>query len=92
MPGPIQRSTVVKFFGTPDRTEGSLNEPRERHQEGFTFNEMWVYKRPVRDPAGAAERAVLWRRYDFVGSLVRRSKDGDWEADAFLASALGGGS
>ena len=88
MPGPIQRSAVVKFFGTPDRTEGSLNEPRERHQEGFTFNEMWISKHPRRDPTGAAERAVLWRRYDYVGSLVRRSQDADWEPDPKLPDAL----
>lgn len=88
MPGAIQRSAVVKFFGTPDRTEGSLNEPRERHQDGLTFNEMWIYKAPRRDPLGATERAVLWRRYDYVGSLVRRTKDGDWEKDATLADVL----
>jgi len=89
MPGPIERSSVVKFFGTPDRTEGNLNEPRERHQDGLTFNEMWIYLHPLRDPAGATQRAVLWRRYDYVGSLIRRSKDGDWEPDRSLPDALG---
>jgi len=88
MPGPIQRSHVVKHFGTPDRTEGSLNEPRERHERGLTFNEMWIYLHPLRDPAHASQRAVLWRRYDYVGSLIRRSKDGDWEVDPSLPDAL----
>jgi hypothetical protein len=49
---------------------------------------MWIYKHPTRDPAGAAERAVLWRRYDYVGSLVRRSRDGEWQPDHTLPDSL----
>lgn len=89
MPGTIQRSSVVKHFGTPDRTEGSLNEPREREENGLSFNEKWTYLHPLRDPADAAQRIVVWKRYDFVGSLIRRSKDGEWEVDNSLAKALG---
>jgi hypothetical protein len=90
MPGPIQRNAVVKFFGTPDRTEGSVNEPRERTEHGMRFNEKWTYKRPRNDPAGAAERVIYWRRYDYVGSLARQSPDGDWIADTRLPEILGG--
>lgn len=89
MPGPILRNTVVKYFGTPDRTEGSVNEPREREERGMRFNEKWTYKRPLNDPADAIERAIYWRRYDFVGSLIRRSPDAEWIPDTELAASLG---
>ena len=35
MPGPIHRTAVVKFFGQPHATEGSVNEPREREDYGL---------------------------------------------------------
>lgn len=88
MPGPIQRNVVVQHFGTPDITEGSVNEPREREENGFKFNERWHYKHPRRDPAGAAERLILWRRYDYVGSLIRKSHGGEWQRDETLSNAL----
>lgn len=88
MPGPILRNTVVKFFRTPDAAEGSVNEPREREEHGFRFNEKWVYHHPLRDPAGAAERIIYWRRYDYVGSVIRKSHDGDWQTDDTLPQAL----
>lgn len=87
MPGILQRNDVVARFGTPDRTEGSVNEPRERRENGFLFNEKWVFKRPAGDPAGARERLIYWRRYDYVGSMIRR-RDGDWERDDSLIDAL----
>jgi hypothetical protein len=87
MPGILQRNDIVKRFGTPDRTEGSVNEPRERQEHGFLFNEKWVFKHPVRDPAGARERMIYWRRYDYVGSMIRRN-DGGWERDDSLIDAL----
>ena len=88
MPGPILRNTVVKYFGQPDRTEGSVNEPREREEHGFHFNEKWTYKLPPRDPLDAAERVIYWRRYDYVGSVVRTAKDGAWARDDGLPQAL----
>lgn len=91
MSGSVERNVVVKHFGTPDRTEGSVNEPREREEHGLRFNEKWVYERPRHDPSGAAERAVYWRRYDYVGSLVRRAPDGEWVADHDLPARLRGG-
>ena len=90
MPGPIQRNAVVRYFGTPDRTEGSVNEPREQEEHGMRFNEKWTYKRPLRDPTGAAERIIYWRRYDYVGSLVRQTSEGDWTPDAHLTESLAG--
>ncbi len=88
MPGPILRNTVVKYFGTPERAEGSVNEPREREEHGMRFNEKWTYKRPLHDPSNAFERVIYWRRYDFVGSFVRSSPDGEWRSDTTLAGVL----
>ncbi len=88
MPGPIQRNLIVKFFGTPDATEGSVNEPREREENGVRFNEKWTYKHPRRDPANAAERIIYWRRYDYRGSMIRRATGGDWSADEQLPALL----
>ena len=88
MAGLIQRNVVVKFFGTPDATEGSVNEPREREEHGIRFNEKWIYKHPRRDPAGAAERVIYWRRYDYLGSLVRQPSSTDWILDESLATQL----
>ena len=90
MPGPILRNAVVKYFGTPDQTEGSVNEPREREEHGMRFNEKWTYRRPLRDPASAVDRIIYWHRYDYVGSMIRTSPDGAWQMDDLqraLASA-----
>jgi hypothetical protein len=90
MPGPILRNAVVKYFGTPDQTEGSVNEPRERDEHGLRFNEKWTYRRPLRDPAGAVDRIIYWHRYDYVGSMIRTRPDGGWQMDDLsraLASA-----
>jgi hypothetical protein len=89
MPGPIHRNTVVKFFGQPQATEGSVNEPREREEHGLKFNEKWTYKQPPRDPQDAAERVIYWHRYDYVGSVIRTTKDGEWVRDDVLPQALG---
>jgi len=86
MPGTIQRNVVVKYFGTPDVAEGSVNEPREREEHGFHFNERWVYRHPLGDPADAAERIIYWHRYDYMGSMVR--KNGAWQRDDGLRQAL----
>jgi hypothetical protein len=88
MPGSIQRNQLVRCFGTPDATQGSVNEPRESVENGFHFNEKWIYKHPVNDPAGAAERVIYWRRYDYLGSMIRRGNQSDWEIDTSLADVL----
>ncbi len=88
MPGPILRNVVVRYFGTPDVAEGSVNEPREHDEHGMRFNEKWVYRHPLRDPAGAAERIIYWHRYDYVGSVIRTSKDGEWRKDDRLPALL----
>jgi hypothetical protein len=88
MPGAILRNAVVKHFGTPDVTEGSVNEPREREEHGMHFNEKWTYHSPARDPLDAVERAIYWHRYDYVGSMVRRTPGDDWQRDDALPRAL----
>jgi hypothetical protein len=71
----IERDDVVSLFGTPDRTEGSVNEPRLRVEHGFEFNEKWTYDRPRREPTRPRARVIYWQRYDFVG-CVRIELDG----------------
>ena len=88
MPGAILRNVVVKYFGQPDRTEGSVNEPREREEHGFHFNEKWRFIRPKHDPADAVERMIYWHRYDYVGSVIRTAKDPEWMKDESLVAAL----
>jgi len=88
MPGPIYRNLVVKFFGTPDATEGSVNEPRERQENGLRFNEKWTYRHPRHDPAGAVERVIYWRRYDYIASMIRTTAGGEWTTDDGLPAVL----
>lgn len=66
----IRRNLVVQRWGTPQATEGSLNEPREREEHGYRFNEKWTYHAPRNDPAKARERTIYWLRYDFVASFI----------------------
>ena len=89
MPGPILRNQVVQCLGTPDVTEGTVNEPREREEHGMRFNERWIYRHPRRDPADAVERLVYWHRYDYVGSMIRRTADDEWQRDDALVQILG---
>ena len=88
MPGPIRRNVVVKYFGQPDSTEGSVNEPREREEHGMHFNEKWIYRHPAHDPADAVERIIYWHRYDYVGSVIRTTADGAWRKDDNLPQIL----
>jgi hypothetical protein len=88
MAGAVQRNQLVRLFGTPDATQGSVNEPRESTENGFRFNEKWIYKHPLNDPAGAAERIIYWRRYDYLGSMIRRAKQDDWQVDNSLPHAI----
>ena len=83
----LTRNAVVKMLGTPALTQGSLNDPREQEEGGRRFNEKWLYREPLGDPAGAAERVVYWHRYDFVASLVRDSQTEPWRPDRTLAAA-----
>jgi hypothetical protein len=69
-PRAIRRNLVVQRWGTPQVTEGSLNEPREREEHGYRFNEKWTYHAPRNDPARPRERNIYWLRYDFVASFI----------------------
>lgn len=81
----ITRNLVVARLGTPDQTEGSLNNPVEREEHGLHFNEKWIYSHLHDDPAGATQRTIYWHRYDFTGTLVRKAGDTEWSADTTLA-------
>ena len=81
----ITRNAVVERLGTPDQTEGSLNDPVEREEHGIRFNEKWIYHQLHDDPAGATERMIYWHRYDFIGTLVRKMADAEWIIDTTLA-------
>ena len=81
------RNAVVAILGTPDRTEGSLDDPRAREESGVRFNEKWIYTHLRGDPAGAAMRVVYWMRYDFRGTAVRDGETEPWRPDTALVEA-----
>jgi hypothetical protein len=61
---------AVQRWGTPQATVGSVNEPRERAENGVVFNEKWLYRVRGRGAEPGYERIVYWLRYDFVASFV----------------------
>lgn len=71
----LRRNDVVRLWGTPDRTEGSLNDPRVRTEHGIEFNEKWTYTKPVGEKSRPRERVLYWQRYDFVAA-ERVEQDG----------------
>ncbi len=81
------RNAIVAILGTPDRTDGSLDEPRAREENGVRFNERWLYAHLHDDPAGAAMRVVYWMRYDFRSTFVRDREDEPWRPDRTLLDA-----
>jgi hypothetical protein len=88
MNGLITRNALVALLGSPERSEGSLNDPVEREEYGIRFNEKWIYEHLRSDPAGVPMRSVYWHRYDFVGTMVRESQQAEWRPDTGLADAL----
>ncbi len=84
----IHRNQVVGLLGTPDRTEGSLNDPREQHEDSIIYNEKWIFEHLENDPAGAWQRIVYWHRYDFVATLIRASPQKQWQRDEQFAQLL----
>lgn len=73
----VTRNEIVRLFGTPDETVGSVNEARSRSEHGVEFNEKWTYRRPRNEPTRPRERVIYWRRYDFVAS-ARVEQSGQW--------------
>jgi hypothetical protein len=84
----VTRNKVVFLLGTPERTEGSLNNPVEREEYGIRFNEKWIYANLRADPADVPMRTVYWHRYDFTGTTVRENAAADWRHDTALDAAL----
>lgn len=87
----LTRNMVVWLLSTPDRTDGSVNDPRERQEHGIRFNEKWLYEEPADDPAGASARIVYWNRYEFSGTVVRTNKGEPWRVDNELEKVLRSG-
>lgn len=84
----VRRNTIVDLLGTPDRTEGSLNDPRLYDENGLRFNEKWFYGHLTHDPAGVPMRIIYWWRYDFVGTVIRANDNEPWRADSRLVEAV----
>ena len=73
MTAPITRNVVVRAWGTPHTTDGSVNEPREQQEHGHRFNEKWTYRLAATTAEQPTARVLYWLRYDFVaGYLVTR--------------------
>lgn len=70
-----RRNQIVKRFGTPDETVGSLNDPRLQSESGLRFNEKWIYRNPCGEASRPRERIVYWQRYDFLAAF-RVEQDG----------------
>lgn len=66
----ISRNQIVQIWGTPARTIGSVNEPREAEEHGHRYNEKWIYRLAATKPDAPTERVVYWLRYDFVASCL----------------------
>ena len=60
----LTRGEVWRWLGAPTDQVGSVNDPRTCEEHGHCWNEKWIY-RP--EPGVAAERIVLWNRYDLLG-------------------------
>ena len=71
------RGTVWKRLGAPTDQVGSVNDPRTTEEHGLKWNEKWIYRA---DQGGAAERVVLWNRYDFLG-VFRVEPDGSLRSE-----------
>jgi hypothetical protein len=88
MTGLVSRNSVVSLLGTPQKVEGSLNDPVEQEEAGIHYNEKWIYEDLHGDPAGVPYRAIYWHRYDFVATMVRASETEAWRPDTtFLEAA-----
>jgi hypothetical protein len=89
-PGRLTRNDVVKLFGTPDETVGSVNEPRILNEGRLAYNEKWTYNAPRRELSRPLARYIFWLRYDFVAS-ERVERDGTRvrETEAELLARLG---
>jgi hypothetical protein len=84
----IHRNQVVELLGTPQRTDGSINEPREQREGSIAYNEKWIYEHLENDPSGALQRIVFWHRYDFVGTMIRFDPREAWMRDDRFIAAL----
>lgn len=71
------RNDIVRLFGTPDETVGSVNEARLQTEHGIEFNEKWIYNRPTHEETRPKARVIYWNRYSFAGA-GRIERSGQW--------------
>ena len=72
----LKHRDVRDRWGIPDQSEGSVNNPRTREENGIRFNEKWVYFLE-----GGGRRLVYWQRYDCRG-VVREAPNGSIEPES----------
>lgn len=72
----LKHRDVRDRWGIPDESEGSVNSPRTREENGIRFNEKWVYHLE-----GGGRRLVYWYRYDCRG-VLREAPDGSTAAES----------
>ena len=65
------------LWGEPDASEGSVNDPRTREENGVRYNEKWIYLLPEGE-----RRIVYWHRYNCRGVRVEDTDGGLREGDA----------
>ena len=82
------RNLVVERLGTPDKTEGSVNNPVVREEDGIRHNEKWIYEHLIDDPSGMPQRVIYWHRYDLVATRVRTNAGEPWRDDKTLVDEL----
>jgi hypothetical protein len=87
MTGTVTRNSVVSLLGTPQRIEGSLNDPVEREEFRVHYNEKWSYEGLANDPAAVPNRVIYWHRYDFIATMVCANDSEQWRPDTTLIEA-----
>ena len=85
----LSRNEIVRLFGTPDHTTGSVNEPRLTVEHGIEFNEKWVYDRPRHEPSRPKQRLIYWQRYEPGGRAPGRAGRPSGSGIIFRATRTG---
>ncbi len=66
----ISHGEARRRWGMPHASEGCVNDPRTREENGIRWNEKWIYSLDH-----GAQRIVYWHRYDCRG-VLRVEADG----------------
>jgi hypothetical protein len=82
------RNVVVGRLGTPNHTDGSVNNPVIHEEDDTRHNERWIYDHLIDDPSGMPQRVIYWQRYDLVATRVRANSNETWRDDRTLIDEL----